>query len=85
MKNLHKNQKMDKVGRILFPKALRVQYNLNPGDEIALFEHVDADKNVFLCLAPANVATKENYLTAASVLDELGLDIPNELMDLIGE
>lgn len=85
MKNLHKNQKVDKVGRILLPKAIRVQYGLDNGQEVALFEHTDADRNVYLCLAPASVGNKDSYLMAANVLDELGLDIPDELINLIGD
>lgn len=76
-------RKLDDLGRIVIPKAVRLRFHLIPGDamEYFTFRH---DGRWYIALA--NESMKDTrFLQAAEVLDELGIEIPDELLDKISE
>lgn len=71
-------RKVDSLGRVSIPKSMRDRLNIETNDEVE-FYLLNADNGEqFVCLTNHKVANSR-YETAAAVLTELGLDIPEEL------
>lgn len=76
-------RKVDDLGRIVIPKSLRSRYKINPGDELEYYTFEDDGKKYIALLG---VKMKDpRFLIAADVLNELGLEIPDILLDKISE
>lgn len=76
-------RKLDDLGRIVIPKAVRLRFHLSPGDAMEYFTF-RKDDCWYIALANENMKDAR-YLQAAEVLDELGIEIPDELLDKISE
>ena len=72
-------RKLDNLGRIVIPKGLRDRLGIADGEELEFFTLYLDHKN-YICLTN-NQEENPKYQTAALVLEELGLDIPQELLD----
>lgn len=72
-------RKLDNLGRIVIPKGLRTRLDISDGEELEFFT-MQADGKNFICLTN-NHEQDPKYHLAASVLEELGIDIPQELID----
>lgn len=72
-------RKIDSLGRVSIPKGIRDRLMLKEGDEVDFYTLRDGDMNYVAFGRQTLVDLK--YLRAAEVLDELGLEIPNELME----
>lgn len=72
-------RKLDNLGRIVIPKSLRTRLDISECEELEFFTMQAEGKN-FICLTN-NHEEDPKYRAAASVLEELGLDIPQELLD----
>lgn len=71
-------RKVDSLGRVSIPKSMRDRLNIETNDEVE-FYLLNADNGEqFVCLTNHKVANSR-YETAAAVLAELGLEIPEEL------
>lgn len=73
------SRKLDNLGRIVIPKGLRTRLGISDGEELEFFT-MQADGKNFICLTN-NHEQDPKYRLAASVLEELGLDIPQILAD----
>lgn len=73
------SRKLDNLGRIVIPKGLRIRFGIADGEDLEFFTMQAEGKN-FICLTN-NREEDIKYRAAASVLEELGLDIPQELLD----
>lgn len=76
-------RKMDELGRVVIPKAIRMRYNLEPGDEMNYYT-IKIDDKYYIALANDNMRDKR-FSQAAEVLAELGIDVPEALLDRINE
>lgn len=72
-------RKLDSLGRVSIPKSMRDRLGLKDGDEVEFYMLRDGDNN-YVALGK-NGMTDLRYLRAAEVLDELGLEVPQELID----
>ncbi|MBR6517721.1 MAG: AbrB/MazE/SpoVT family DNA-binding domain-containing protein [Bacilli bacterium] len=85
IRKLDQNIKMDNLGRVVIPKKLRIKYNLEKNSPIALYEYIEENGTSYLMLGQNRDVTAEELLIAANVLDDLGLEIPNELLEIMGD
>lgn len=76
-------RKLDDLGRIVIPKSVRMRFHLNPGDAMEYYTFRKDDR-WFIALANEGMRDTR-YLQAAEVLDELGIDIPEELLKKVSE
>ena len=74
------SRKVDSLGRISIPKAIRDRLNIKVNDELDFYTFEDNGVS-FVCMT--NQEKKIKYFQAAQVLDELGIEIPQKLADLI--
>lgn len=72
-------RKLDSLGRVSIPKSMRDRLGLKDGDEVEFYMLRDGD-NGYVALGKNGMADLR-YLRAAEVLDELGLEVPQELID----
>lgn len=71
-------RKIDSLGRVSIPKGMRDRLEITEGDEVE-FYLLNADNGEqFVCLTNHKGGTNK-YETAAKVLEELGIEIPEEL------
>ena len=71
-------RKVDSLGRVSIPKSMRDRLDIQTNDEVE-FYLLNADNGEqFVCLTNHKGGTNK-YETAAHVLEELGIDIPEEL------
>ena len=73
------SRKLDNLGRIVIPKGLRTRLNIADGDELEVFT-TSIDGINYICLTNARIQDVK-YANAVAVLEELGVDIPQELLD----
>lgn len=75
-------RKVDTLGRVSIPKGMRDRLEINEGEEVE-FYLLNADNGEqFVCLTNHKIGTNK-YETAAKVLAELGIDIPEALEEKI--
>ena len=72
-------RKLDSLGRVSIPKSMRDRLGLKDGDEVEFYMLRDGDNN-YVALGK-NGMIDLKYLRAAEVLDELGIDVPEKLME----
>lgn len=74
-------RKIDGTGRVIIPKGLRDRLGLVEGDEMSFYF---LESEGFNCIGIGkNNMVDPKYLTAASVLSELDIPIPDKLLDII--
>lgn len=74
-------RKIDKSGRIIIPKGLRDRLKIMEGDEMD-FYFIEGDG--FNCIGISKSDFVDpRYETAKAVLEELGVDLPQALIDKI--
>lgn len=77
------NKRIDGLGRITLPKGLRSRLCLDTNTEMELYTMAHEGR-LYICMTPANTVDPKYYV-AKEVLDELGADIPKELLEKIGD
>ena len=70
-------RKIDKMGRLVLPVRLREQYGLEPGLECPIYEHVDNEGRVYLCIQCPPKAV-QNFREARELLERLGYTVSKE-------
>lgn len=71
-------RKVDSLGRVSIPKSMRDRLDIQTNDEVE-FYLLNADNGEqFVCLTNHKGGANK-YETAAQVLEELGIEIPEEL------
>lgn len=71
-------RKVDSLGRVSIPKSMRDRLEINTNDEVEFYLLQTDDGDQYVCLTN-HLAGYNKYEMAAKVLNELGLDIPEEL------
>ena len=71
-------RKVDSLGRVSIPKSMRDRLEINTNDEVEFYLLQTDDGEQYVCL-PNHLAGYNKYEMAAKVLNELGLEIPEEL------
>lgn len=85
VKTENTSRKIDALGRISVPSGLRNRYGIEAGDELE-FGTIDDDGREFIVMCKKDaVENVKRYKEAASVLQELGCFIPQELFDKLRE
>lgn len=72
-------RKLDSLGRVSVPKSMRDRLSLRDGDEVEFYMLRDGDNNYVAFGKSGMIDLK--YLRAAEVLDELGIEVPEVLME----
>lgn len=75
-------RKVDSLGRVSIPKSLRDRLNIIEGEEVEFYLLETDDGVQYVCLTNQKVKTSR-YAVALSVLEELGLDVPTELEEML--
>ena len=69
------SRKIDSLGRLVIPKGLRERFGLRPDDELEFYTY-----GKFISLAKKEEEDERREL-ARTLLVELGIEIPDELID----
>lgn len=77
-------RKLDAQGRVIIPKGLRDRLQIAVGDEVDFYLITNNNNDYYIGIKKNN-AVDPKFLTAAQVLKELGIKIPTELKEKIGE
>ena len=80
MQKENTSRKVDGLGRVSIPKAIRDRLNIQVNDELDFYTFEENGVN-FICMT--NQGKKIKYYQAAQVLDELGIELPEKLAELI--
>lgn len=72
-------RKVDSLGRVSIPKGMRDRMLIKEGDELEFYTLRDGENN-YVALGKSNMIDLK-YLRAAEVLDELGIEVPEALME----
>lgn len=72
-------RKVDSLGRVSIPKGMRDRMLIKEGDELEFYTLRDGEVNYVVLGKSGMVDLK--YLRAAEVLDELGIEVPEALME----
>lgn len=75
------SRKVDDLGRIVIPSSLRKRLSIRPNDELQ-FLMLECDNQNYICLTN-NKTVDPRYVVAADVLNELGVELPTELVEAI--
>lgn len=73
-KKLNMSRKVDTLGRVVIPKSIRDELNIQVGEELEI-AMIDG------WVAFGKTKEKEQYIVAKQVLEELGLEIPEQLRE----
>ena len=76
-------RKVDNLGRLVIPKAIRARYNIKENDTMEFVTFYDDDGNWYVGFTSAEETVDPKYVKAAEVLTELGIEIPPILLDVI--
>lgn len=77
------SKKLDSLGRITIPKHLRQRLYIKDNDTLELFT-LDYEDRTYICISPVDTIPAK-YVAARDVLEELGAEIPNELLEIFAE
>ena len=80
MQKENTSRKVDGLGRVSIPKAIRDRLNIQVNDELDFYTFEENGVS-FICMT--NQGKKIKYYQAAQVLDELGIELPEKLAELI--
>lgn len=78
--NENVSRKLDSLGRISIPKAIRQRLGIEELAEVDFYTMETEDGMQYICMTDRK-AGNNKYEQAALVLNELGIDIPEELME----
>lgn len=73
------SRKMDSLGRISIPKAMRQRLNIEDLSELEFYTFEDEVTGESYIAMTNHISNNSRYESAAAVLSELGVDIPEEL------
>lgn len=76
------SRKLDSLGRISIPKAIRQRLNIEDLSEVEFYTLEDDSGEMYVCMTN-HFSNSNKYEQAIQVLTELGLDIPAELEQLV--
>lgn len=76
-------RKVDALGRIVIPNYLRSKYGINVGDELSFYTF-DRDGKRYIALG-CDKEIDPKYGIAAAVLEELGEELPESLLNKLSE
>lgn len=75
------SRKLDSLGRVVIPKNLRDKYGINENDEIYFYTMTENGQS-FIALTNGKTVDPK-YAITANVLEELGVEVPQQLLDMI--
>jgi AbrB family looped-hinge helix DNA binding protein len=78
--NENVSRKLDSLGRISIPKAIRQRLGIEELAEVDFYTMEAEDGTQYICMTDGK-ASSNKYEQAAHVLNELGIDIPEGLME----
>lgn len=70
-------RKIDALGRLTIPKAIRDRMSIGENDDIAFYS-LNQDGVEYICLTKSG-GVDPKFLAARAVLEELGVSVPTEL------
>lgn len=75
------SRKVDSLGRIVIPAAIRNKLQIHSNDELEFFS-LEYEDNHYLCLSTGKTVDPR-YSVAVDVLNELGIELPDKLVSAI--
>ena len=78
--NENTTRKIDTLGRVSIPKGMRNRLRLEPNDELEFYTLRDNGQD-YICCAKAGADNLRKYEIVADMLDELGVKIPDEIIE----
>ena len=75
------SRKLDSLGRVVIPKSLRDKYGINENDEIYFYTATE-DGQSFIALTSGKTVDPK-YAITMNVLEELGVEAPQQLLDIL--
>lgn len=78
------SKKIDSLGRITLPKGLRDRMGIDDGQELEISTMVN-DGIEYICLSVPIDEMMGKVRLAAKTLEELGIDIPEKLSEMMTE
>lgn len=74
---------VDSLGRLVFPKSLRAKYGIVPGDRMEFYTIKYNGETYVGVRVSKHYGSKTEYIRAKEVLDDLGIEVPQKLIDAI--
>lgn len=75
-------RKVDSLGRVSIPKSMRDRLNIAYEDEME-FYLLDYKGERYVCMTNHKDNVPDKYKIAVDVLDELGIDVPIDLANIV--
>lgn len=75
-------RKLDSLGRISVPKAIRQRLNVEDLSEVEFYTLEDDNGEMYICMTN-HYSANNKYEEAIAVLQELGLEVPVELKEKV--
>ena len=76
-------RKVDNLGRLVIPKNLRTRFDIKENDAMEFVTLCDDNGVWYVGFKSADAGIDPKYENAVKVLEELGLDIPPALTEII--
>ncbi len=73
-------RKLDSLGRVSIPKAMRQRLEIDDLSEVEFYTLEDDNGMQYVCISN-NKVVNNDYAKAAKVLEELGLEVPQQLRE----
>ncbi len=75
-------RKIDSMGRVAIPKSMRDRLEMREGDEVEFYLLKHDTGEYYVCFTN-HKGSKDKYAIAADVLNELDIEIPIELREML--
>lgn len=76
-------RKIDSLGRISIPKSVRSRMNIEEGQEMQFYMLRDDAGTQYVCMRPDGDEVDPKYVIAYQVLEDLGVEVPEELKAML--
>lgn len=74
-------RKVDNLGRVCIPKGVRDRFNINTNDDLQFFT-LEHEGRFYVCMTNMQEVNPK-YRATAEVLEELGIEVPDKLRELL--
>ena len=76
-------RKIDSLGRISFPKGIRDRFEIETSEDFEWYVGTTTEGDQYIVMRRNAFSVDPKYRIAAEVLEELGCEMPDELINII--